>query len=293
MYLPKPILQNYLLRLLELDLGMGDITTDIVSPNVEVKAKIIIKETRPIILAGLEEVICLFNALGVRATSPYKDGDKVDYATEVLFLEGNIKDILVVERTALNILMRMTAIATMTRIIQDRIRAIGSKSKIAATRKTLPGFIYFDKKAVAIGGGDTHRFHLEDMVLIKNNHLVLMGGLEAILKKARDKVSFSKKIEVEVRNQQEAIIAASLGADIVMLDNFTPQAVEETMNALKQKGLREQVIIEVSGGITPENILDYAVYNPDIISCGVLTHSVKAVDMSLRIEISLSSEPKV
>ena len=285
MYLPKPLLQNHLLRLLELDLGLGDITTDIVvPPDVEVKAEIVVKEARPVILAGLEEVFYLSNALGIKSSSPFQDGDKVDCKTTVLFLEGKARDILVIERTALNILMRMTAIATITRNIQDKIRTIGSKSKIAATRKTLPGFIYFDKKAVAIGGGDTHRLHLEDMVLIKNNHLTLAGGLEAALRKARERVSFSKKIEVEVKDQQEAIMAVSLGADIVMLDNFSPLAVEETINVLKQKGLRERVIIEVSGRITPENVLDYAVYNPEIISCGALTHSVKAVDMSLRIK---------
>ncbi len=284
MYLSKPILKKYLLRFLEADLGLGDITTSLlIPPQSKASAKIVLKEPKPVFLAGLEEVICLFDVLGIKAKSPYQDGVWAEPQAELILLEGKARDILVGERTALNILMRMTAIATMTKNIQDRIKAIGSSSKISATRKTLPGFIYFDKKAVAIGGGDTHRFHLEDAILIKNNHLILVGSITEALKRAR-RASFSKKIEIEVSSLEQALKAATLGVDIIMLDNFSPKMVKETMNALKQKGLREKVLIEVSGGITPETVLDYASYNPDIISCGALTNSVKAVDMSLKIE---------
>jgi len=284
MYLSKPVLQKYLLRFLEADLGLGDITTSVlIPPQSKASAKIVLKESKPVFLAGLEEVICLFDALGIKAKSPYQDGVWAEPQVELILLEGKARDILGAERTALNILMRMTAIATMTKNMQDKIKAIGSNSKIAATRKTAPGLIYFDKKAVAIGGGDTHRFHLEDAILIKNNHLILVGSIAEALKQAQ-RASFSKKIEIEVSNLEEALIATTLGADIIMLDNFSPQMVGETINTLRQKGLREKVLIEVSGRITPETVLDYALYNPDIISCGVLTHSVKAVDISLKIE---------
>ncbi len=284
MYLSKPILQKYLLRFLEADLGLGDITTSVlIPPQSKASAKIVLKESKPVFLAGLEEVICLFDALGIKAKSPYQDGVWAEPQVELILLEGKARDILGAERTALNILMRMTAIATMTKNMQDKIKAIGSNSKIAATRKTAPGLIYFDKKAVAIGGGDTHRFHLEDTILIKNNHLILVGSIAEALKQAQ-RASFSKKIEIEVSNLEEALIATTLGADIIMLDNFSPQMVGETINTLRQKGLREKVLIEVSGKITPETVLDYALYNPDIISCGALTHSVKAVDISLKIE---------
>jgi len=284
MYLSKPILQKYLLRFLEADLGLGDITTSVlIPPQAKASAKIVLKESKPVFLAGLEEVICLFDALGIKAKSAYQDGVWAEPQVELILLEGKARDILGAERTALNILMRMTAIATMTKNMQDKIKAIGSNSKIAATRKTAPGLIYFDKKAVAIGGGDTHRFHLEDAILIKNNHLILVGSIAEALKQAR-RASFSKKIEIEVSNLEEVLIAATLGADIIMLDNFSPKMVGETINALKQKGLREKALIEVSGRITPETVLDYAIYNPDIISCGALTHSVKTVDISLKIE---------
>ncbi len=284
MYLSKPILQKYLLRFLEADLGLGDITTSVlIPPQSKASAKIVLKESKPVFLAGLEEVICLFDALGIKAKSPYQDGVWAEPQVELILLEGKARDILGAERTALNIFMRMTAIATMTKNMQDKIKASGSNSKIAATRKTAPGLIYFDKKAVAIGGGDTHRFHLEDAILIKNNHLILVGSIAEALKQAQ-RASFSKKIEIEVSNLEEALIATTLGADIIMLDNFSPQMVGETINTLRQKGLREKVLIEVSGRITPETVLDYALYNPDIISCGVLTHSVKAVDISLKIE---------
>ncbi|HDK25565.1 MAG TPA: carboxylating nicotinate-nucleotide diphosphorylase [Candidatus Atribacteria bacterium] len=284
MYLSKPILQRYLLRFLEVDLGLGDITTSVlISSQTKASAKIVLKEAKPVFLAGLEEVICLLEALEIKTKSAYQDGVWAKPHVELILLEGKARDILVAERTVLNILMRMTAIATMTKNIQDRIKAIGSRSKVAATRKTLPGFIYFDKKAVAIGGGDTHRFHLEDAILIKNNHLILVGSIAEALKQAR-RTSFSKKIEIEVSNLEEALIAATLGADIIMLDNFPPKMVGETINALTQKGLREKVLIEVSGRITPETVLDYAIYNPDIISCGALTHSVRAIDVSLKIE---------
>ncbi|HDD43672.1 MAG TPA: carboxylating nicotinate-nucleotide diphosphorylase [Candidatus Desulfofervidus auxilii] len=282
MYLPETLLKQKLLDFLKSDLAWGDITTDLlIPPEKQAEAFILIKE--PAILAGLYESIILFSALGIKTESPYQDGEKIKENTKILFLKGKARDILIVERTALNILMRMTSIATQTYKLQEKIKTIGSRSKVAATRKTLPGWGYFDKKAVAIGGGDTHRFNLSDLVLIKDNHLILFGNLINAIKKVKEKISFTKKIEVEVCTPEEALFAAQAGADIIMLDNFSPSEVKKTIEKLEQKGLRGKVILEVSGGINFENILDYAIYNPDIISCGALTHSVKAIDMSLKI----------
>ena len=284
MYLPKPILKKYLLRLLEADLGMGDVTSyALISAEKEAVAEVVVKEEEPVILAGIEEVSLLFEELGLFVEAFYKDGEQVTKGEKILRIKGKARDILVAERTALNLLMRMSGIATVTRRMQEKINQVGAKCKIAATRKTIPGLIYFDKKAVAIGGGDTHRLHLEDMVLIKDNHIALAGGIERAIKQVKEKVSFSKKIEIEVQTKEEALKAASLGADIVMLDNFSPEEVKETIALLKEKGLRKRVVIEISGNINPENVLAYAKANPDIISCGLLTHSVKAVDMSMRV----------
>jgi len=283
MYLPKPTLKKHLLRLLEADLGMGDVTSYALIPaEKEAVAEVVVKEEEPVILAGIEEVSLLFEELGLFIEAFYKDGEQVTKGERILSIKGKARDILVAERTALNLLMRMSGIATVTRRMQERINQVGAKCKIAATRKTIPGLIYFDKKAVAIGGGDTHRLHLEDMVLIKDNHIALAGGIERAIKLAKEKVSFSKKIEIEVQTKEEALKAASLGADIVMLDNFSPEEVKETIALLKEKGLPRRVVIEISGNTNPENVLAYAKANPDIISCGLLTHSVKAVDMSMK-----------
>ena len=263
---------------------MGDVTSYALIPaEKEAVAEVVVKEQEPVILAGIEEVTLLFEELGLFVEAFYKDGEQVTKGEKILRIKGKARDILVAERTALNLLMRMSGIATVTRRMQEKINQVGAICKIAATRKTIPGLIYFDKKAVAIGGGDTHRLHLEDMVLIKDNHIALAGRIERAIKLAKEKVSFSKKIEIEVQTKEEALKAASLGADIVMLDNFSPEEVKETIALLKEKGLRKRVLIEISGNINPDNILAYAKANPDIISCGLLTHSVKAVDMSMRV----------
>ncbi|MCK5562874.1 carboxylating nicotinate-nucleotide diphosphorylase, partial [Candidatus Bathyarchaeota archaeon] len=151
------------------------------------------------------------------------------------------------------------------------------------TRKVAPGLSYFDKKAVVIGGGDTHRLHLDDMILVKDNHLAVVGGIGAAVRKVREAVSFSKKVEVEVSTVEDALKAVEAGVDIVMLDNFTSKQVETTIGLLENKRLRDKVLVESSGGITEKNILEFAAAGVDIISLGEITHSAKAFDMSLEI----------
>ena len=160
---------------------------------------------------------------------------------------------------------------------------IRDRTIIACTRKTAPGLEYFDKKAVLLGGGDTHRLHLDDMILIKDNHVAIVGNVKEAVKLAKKQASFSKKIEVEVSDVNEAIEAAKAGADIIMLDNFTPEKVKDAINRLKKENLRDKVLIEASGGINEKNIVNFAAAGVDIISLGALTHSAKALDISLEI----------
>lgn len=282
MDLPKVLLREKMMEFLEEDAGMGDITTEAVIPRgLKVKAQVIAKE--PFVVAGLAEVKSLFEMLGIETPKSADDGEEVGSGTVVAEVTGEGRSILIAERTALNLLSRMSGIATATRKLVKKIDRMGGGIRIAGTRKTVPGLRYFDKRAVEIGGGDTHRFRLDDALLIKDNHIAIAGGIAEAIKRARSVASFSKKIEVEVEKLEEALEAAKLGVDIVMLDNMTPMEVKETIEVLEKSGLRKGVLIEVSGGVTEGNIVEYAEAAPDIISLGTLTHSAKAVDISLEI----------
>ena len=281
MELPKIMLHERLLEFLKEDIGMGDITSEIIKVGTTVKAQIIAKESG--VVAGLCEVKTLFEMLNVKTAKSVTDGDDIEAGTIIAEIAGDSRAVLMAERTALNIMVRMSGIATATRRLLNKVKKHERTIRIAATRKTAPGLRYFDKKAVAIGGGDTHRFRLDDAVLIKDNHIAVAGGLENALREVRSKISFTKKVEIEVKKPEEALKAAQIGVDIIMLDNMTPEKVKESMEILKKNGLRDKVLIEVSGGVTEENINRYAETRPDIISLGSLTHSVKGIDMSLEI----------
>jgi nicotinate-nucleotide pyrophosphorylase (carboxylating) len=177
----------------------------------------------------------------------------------------------------------MSGIATTTRNLTEKLRRSGAKARIACTRKTAPGLLYFDKKAVQVGGGDTHRLHLDDMILIKDNHIAVAGSVEKAVKKAKEQASLSKKIEVEVTTAEDALTAVEAGADIIMLDNFSPKQAAKTVAFLERKKLREKVLLEASGGITDENIVVFASTGVDIVSLGEITNSAKALDISLEI----------
>lgn len=154
--------------------------------------------------------------------------------------------------------------------------------RIAATRKTTPGFRVFEKKAVFLGGGDTHRFNLSDAVLIKDNHIKILG-LEECLRRARERASFTKKIEVEIESLDDMIKAAEGGADIIMFDNMAPEKIARGVELLEETGLRNSVLLEASGGITPDNIREYAASGVDVISLGALTRNARWIDLSLEI----------
>ena len=198
-------------------------------------------------------------------------------------ISGDARTILSAERTMLNLLSRMSGIATITRTLTEKLGKTGAKAKIAATRKSAPGLLYFDKKAVTIGSGDPHRLHLDDMILIKDNHIAIVGSPEEAVKKAKANASFTKKIAVEVTKASDVLKVAQAEADVIMLDNFSIEQVKDAVDLLKKAGFLGKVILEASGGITAKNIMDYAMAKVDIISMGEITHSVKALDISLEI----------
>jgi nicotinate-nucleotide pyrophosphorylase (carboxylating) len=281
MFVPRRIVEEKLKQILADDIGQGDVTASAVIPsNLTVKAEVIAKEEG--VAAGIEEATFLMEYLGLAVRSKVVDGEKIKNKQVLLQISGDARTILSGERTMLNLLSRMSGIATKTRMLIEKLEKANVKTKIAATRKSAPGLLYFDKKAVIIGGGDPHRLHLDDMILIKDNHLVIVGSVEEAVKRSKAHASFAKKIEIEVTTVEDALKAAKAGADIIMLDNFSPKQAKNAIEALGKAGFGK-VLLELSGGITIENILDYAQVNVDIISMGELTHSVKALDISLEI----------
>ncbi len=256
------------------DMVFGDLTSETVIPqDMDAEAKVLTRER--CVVAGADYVAQNLRKLGIDV-EPAQDGEELAPGTVVMSLSGNARSILAVERTVLNILSRLSGIATETRRIVEQVKAVNPEVRVAATRKTLWGVL--DKQAVVTGGGDPHRWNLGDMVMIKDNHIALVG-LENAIKSARA-VSFTKKIEVEVEDELSALLAAGMGVDVIMLDNMAPGDVCAVARKLKKYG----VLIEVSGGITPENVLDYAKCEVDIISMGYLTHSSRTVNMSMELQ---------
>jgi len=233
------------------------------------------------VVAGLLEARTLFEHFGVTVRERSADGRAVVPGTVLLELDGPARTILLVERTALNIIGRMSGIATRTREAVEAVRAVSPDVRVAATRKTAPGLRMLDKKAVILGGGDPHRYSLSDMVLIKDNHLALVPLPEAIRRAKKE--SLYRAVEVEVETVEDAVTAAGAGADIILLDNMTPDAVRETVRALAGRGLRDRLTLEVSGGIGDDDLAGYAAAGVDIISMGALTHTVRNFDVSLDI----------
>ncbi len=273
------VLIDYLLHFIEEDAPFGDVTSTAVIPDITCNA--VIRAEQPGIIAGLKEVSLLFSHFGVSVKPLVLDGDMVRQDDTLLLLNGDAKKILLIERTALNIIGRMSGIATQTKKTADIVSAINPSCRIAATRKTCPGFQVLDKKAVKIGGGDPHRMNLSDGILIKDNHLVLVPLITAI--RAAKKVSAYTKVEVEVETSDDAVSASKAGADIIMLDNMSPEKITHTINILKREGLRDRVIIEISGGIDEGTLPVYAALDVDVISLGALTHSVRNLSVNLEI----------
>ena len=264
------------LALLE-DLSLGDITSDtIFTPENRAQAAVTAKED--LVLCGLETAREVFAAVDAELvfTSLKKDGDFVKKGEKVLTLEGRTLSILKGERTALNFMQRLSGIATAAREYAE----IGKKYgvMIVDTRKTQPGLRRLDKYAVRTGGARNHRISLADSVMIKDNHIAAAGSITAAVQKIKAVIGHTPKVEVETTNLAEVKEALQAGADIIMLDNMTPDQV-----AVCKKEIAGRSITEVSGGVNKTNLEAYCAARPDVISMGALTHSVPAKDLSLKI----------
>ena len=287
-----------------IDLSSDMTTNALFKDNKKVKAYIKTKQDG--IIAGLEEVSMFYRLNGLEVKIYKQDGDRVKKGENIMELEGLTKTLLKLERTGLNLLQRMSGIATKTRILKDKIK--GYNTKIAATRKTQ--IRYLDKKAVILGGGMTHRLGLYDGIMIKDTHLdsLRRQGIKDAIEEAIEKTSkynenpYLKFIEIEVSSLEEAVRAAKkfqdviIGAKInyyleslntaeavIMLDNMKPPEIRKVISKLKKEKLYDYVLLEASGMITEKNIKNYAKAGVDVISVGALTHSVKALDISQKI----------
>ncbi|MDR3283342.1 MAG: carboxylating nicotinate-nucleotide diphosphorylase [Candidatus Methanoplasma sp.] len=266
---------------LDEDVGAGDLTADIFVSDRAGSASIVCEEDA--VVAGIEEACGIFALLGVAAEPLASDGDRVAAGTKVMSVRGPLKGLMTGERVALNFLMRMSGVATATASVVERVRAKDKNMRIAATRKTTPGFRHFEKKAVVLGGGWGHRNGLYDMVMIKDNHIAAAGGVSEVLANV-GKVPKDIKVEIEVANVKDGVTAAKhRRVDVIMADHMPPKDVA-TLRGLA-KALNGNVLIEASGNITLENVLDYAGC-ADVISLGALTHSARAVHFSMDVDVA-------
>ncbi len=263
---------------LEEDVGHEDYEE--IVPYTTCKAEITVKEEG--ILAGLDEAKQIFDYLSVQYSTEFEDGARINSGDTILTVMGAGAKILKAERLVLNFLGQMSGVATVTNKFVTEARKVNEHIKVAGTRKTTPGFRKYEKKAIAIGGGDPHRFGLYEAVIIKDNHIKLMG-LESAIKEAKEKASFTKKIEVEVESKADALRAAVLGVDIIMLDNMPVAEVKECVRLLKERGLRDGLILEASGGINMGNIKEFASTGVDVVSIGMITHAAKWLGFSLNV----------
>ena len=273
----------YLLQFLQEDIGDGDYSTLACVPtNAMASAKLLVKENG--VLAGIEVIKRLYSLYDETITLHClkNDGDPIKIGDVAFIVSGASQTILTTERTVLNILQRMSAIATLTNQVVSKVSAY--PVTILDTRKTTPGFRYFEKEAVRIGGGTNHRFGLYDMVMLKDNHLDYAGGIKEAIQKTRDYLNTNnllRKIEIEVRNLDELNEVISLGGvDRIMLDNFTPNDL-----VIALKIIPAHFETEASGGITIDNVLDYARTGVQFISIGALTHSARSLDLSLKASV--------
>jgi nicotinate-nucleotide pyrophosphorylase (carboxylating) len=278
--MPNNYFDRFIENALNEDIGDGDHTSLACIPaDAAGKAKLLVKEEG--ILAGITIAEKVFGKIeeGIRLEIFRKDGDHVWPMDVAFFVEGKVQTLLKAERLVLNIMQRMSGIATTTRQYVNRLE--GLKTKILDTRKTTPGMRFLEKEAVRIGGGVNHRIGLYDMILIKDNHIDFAGGIENAIRRTHeylDARSMHMPVEIEARNLQDVMkIMETGGVNRIMLDNF---GIDDTKKAVELIG--EQYETESSGGITIENIRDYAECGVDYISVGALTHHIKSLDLSLK-----------
>jgi len=281
MELDPAILYAYAADYLKEDLGRGDLTTQAtVRGGARGRGRFLAKEE--FILCGLEIAEAVFTALdgSIQLESRVYDGEKLSAGSEFAIVEGPAAVLLTGERTALNLLQRLSGVATLTRAYVDKIEGTGAK--IVDTRKTTPGLRILEKYAVTVGGGFNHRFGLDDGVLIKDNHIALAGGVRRAIEMARNEVPHLLKIEVEVSNQSQLREAIAAEADVIMLDNMSLEETQQSVELIRMQA--PHAIIEVSGGVSLESVRGMAECGVDLISVGAITHSARAVDISLKIK---------
>lgn len=255
------------------DVGHHDVTNQVPGETV---GRLVAKEAG--VAAGLEAAAAVFEYLDVPVTDRLMDGTAVEPGDELLRVVGGAREVLRGERVAVNIAGHASGVATRTREAVEQARTESEDVAIAATRKTTPGLRGIEKRAVVAGGGDTHRLDLSHMVMVKDNHVAELG-LEDAVERFQERTSFATKVEVEVETVADAPLAAEAGADIVLLDNMTP---EQTAAAVDELTDYESVLAEASGGITLADVPDYAATGVDVISMGSLTHSAPSLDLSFR-----------
>ncbi len=271
-------LEAQIRRALEEDIGSGDITTTCtVPPGTVGKGFILAKE--PLVLAGITVAAKVFRAVNsdIEITFLLEDGNQAKPGELLLTVKGDLAAILMAERTALNFLQRLSGIATLTRAFVDKVAS--TSARILDTRKTTPGWRLLEKEAVRAGGGHNHRFGLYDGILIKDNHLVAAGGIRQAVMAVRAADTSGLQVQVEVETLDQLAEAVSAGSDAVLLDNMDIDTMAEAVQRTGGK-----LLLEASGGITLENVSEVAGTGVDLISVGALTHSARAVDMSMRIE---------
>ncbi|TFG10956.1 carboxylating nicotinate-nucleotide diphosphorylase [Candidatus Thorarchaeota archaeon] len=265
---------------LDEDVRSGDLTTDLMGPLTAEAVGTVYAKCKTIV-AGVKEAVAVATMTGLEHKILVFEGNWVSPSAAILKLTGQARTLLTVERVILNIMMRMSGIAAKTYRMLEAARRGNPSIMVAATRKTTPGFRFFEKRAVQIGGGDTHRYALDDMVLIKNNHITAMGGVSQAVRAAKESVSFSKKISCEVSSLSETLEAVEGGANIVLLDNLTPKQIKNIHEVLQERGLRNRIILEGSGGMDEDNAEEYAKSGLDVISSGALTHSYDSADLNM------------
>jgi nicotinate-nucleotide pyrophosphorylase (carboxylating) len=257
------------------DIGHGDVTTEaVIDPGIVGQAFVFGRES--FVLSGSRPFHKVFNLIdpAVAVTGFFQDGERIAANTHAFRLQGRIQALLKGERTALNLLQRLSGIATLTRQMVDAM--VGASCRLLDTRKTTPLWRALEKEAVRHGGGANHRFGLYDGVLIKDNHIAAVGGVREAVQRARQRVSHTLKVEVEVETLQDLEAAIEAGADVILLDNFSP---EDMKTAVAMTAGR--CLLEASGGVTLDRIRTIAETGVDFVSCGALTHSARAIDISM------------
>ncbi len=277
--IPKTLIDQDIKKWIAEDVSYWDVTSTLL-PEAKAIGQIFAKQEG--IIAGLPIIQRVFELLETEFTLLVEEGSFVKKKTTVASVKGSIVNLLQAERVSLNLLGRMSGIATKTAAMIENARKTNPTIRISATRKTVPGLGKYDKYAIVVGGGDTHRFNLSDMVLLKENHLKMFNSITEAIDIAKSKTSFSKKIEIEVQNEEQALEASEAGADIIMLDNFSPVQAKHVISKIRKENTT--ILIELSGNISLENIENFAIEGVDLISSGSLTHSVKNFDLTMLIE---------